>query len=118
MTCLIQIKVSIHIKIPLVGLYASKKVTMSRHYVAFKVSAKDAGTVVTEHLRYAGLISVENWSHPSHGLPLEIEKALDRQEGEVIIIMECPHGLNAQVWSQQNVDRLASFNVKAYQYKI
>lgn len=79
--------------------------------LSFKV--KNPGVVVTEYLRYAGVVSVAGGGHTGF-VNHEVETKLGPvQQDEVILTIHCPKGLMGDLWAQQNIGRLSSFGVKA-----
>jgi hypothetical protein len=87
---------------------------MKKVYVAFKV--KDPDAVVTEYLRYAGIIEVNDRNHNAPGY--SIAKTLEyNNQTDTIITMECPRGLDGVAWANMNTARLASFGIKAVSYR-
>lgn len=81
-----------------------------RHFVTFAIPEEKANAVITEYLRYAGIISVTGKGHTGR-LPFRMEQQFP--PGSVLVTMECPKGLTAVVWANQNIERLKSFGVKA-----
>ncbi len=85
--------------------------------IAFKV--QNPGVVVTEHLRYAGILDVHQPANCRFAsMPAQVEaQLLPLKDGEVIIIIDCPKGHDAEVWIKQNTQRLASFNTPSVAWK-
>ena len=70
------------------------------------------GVIVTEFLRYAGLVSISGIEHTGH-LPIAIAGRFNCRQDDVLVTIECPRGLLPIMWCRQNVDRIASFGVLA-----
>jgi len=86
---------------------------MVRKNLCIVFKCKDPGPVVTEHLRYAGLVSVGDRDR-GVSMPYDAAKAMGPlKEGEIIVKMKCPPEQRAEVWQEQNLERLRSFGVKA-----
>lgn len=70
-----------------------------RYFVNFEIrhtsTPSDDIALLVEQLRYAQLIQAEQRDH------------------ETAIRIECPHGMNGPVWTDQNIRRMASFGIKA-----
>lgn len=87
----------------------------TEHKVSFRV--KDPGVVVTEHLRYAGIVSVWGMGHPGY-IPNSVMHHFDPvQPDEVLVTITCPQGLHGPTWAEMQVDRLCSYGVKAIYWK-
>ena len=83
--------------------------------LTFAIEKNEANVVLTEYLRYAGIISVNGCGHAAL-IPYSVEIALSKPD-QVLITVECPKGLNAEAWAHQNIGRLASFGIKAIYWK-
>ncbi|MEE9528623.1 MAG: hypothetical protein V3V88_01070 [Dehalococcoidia bacterium] len=83
--------------------------------LSFKV--ENLGVIVTEHLRYMGVVGVTGMGHTGH-VSYEVEREIGiLNNDETIIIVECPKGLVPSVWADQNIRRLRSFGIKAVVWK-
>lgn len=81
------------------------------HYITFVYEYP--GTMITEHLRYAGVIDVTGDGHTGY-VPHEVGQALPREQpDEVLVTIGCPRLMRGGVWAEGNLARLGSFGVPA-----
>lgn len=96
---------------------------MTRHCITFKLAAPHCGTMfgncpfvlaITEYLRYGGAVGIKGIGHTDF-VPHEVEDDLapTRAGEECLLTVDCPPDLIVLDWAQQNLDRLASFLVRA-----
>ena len=83
-------------------------------YIAFKV--QDPGVVVSEYLRYAGIISVNDSNHnaPDYTVARQLQY---NPETDSIVTMGCPRECAPEPWAKMNLARLKSFGVQAITFK-
>lgn len=95
------------------------------HYVSFKrkLPEKDWSSrwtreLLTEHLRYAGAIGIKDGNFYSF-IPLTVEDALGiLAPDEIYITVHCPPDHVGELWGQQIIKRMASFNKKAIHWTL
>jgi len=81
-------------------------------HVSFKV--KNPKVEVTEFLRYSGVISVYCYDH-QHFVPHSVISVLfpvNINEGEAMITIHEPKGIDGKRWAEMNAKRIASFGIK------
>ena len=81
-------------------------------YIAFKVKKSECGVLVSEHLRFAGALSTTAGGHQVY-LPsgIAVEKDLNRQADEEVVVIHEPRGINGKEWARMNAERLKSFGI-------
>jgi len=90
--------------------------------VAITMLVPDPGAVVTEYLRYAGVVSVYSIMHTGRP-PMAVEgRFADRgmvlKGTHILLTMYIQVGLETQAfWVTQQIDRLKSFHVAAVAWK-
>lgn len=95
------------------------------HYISFKwnLPEKDWSSrwtreLLTEHLRYAGAVAIKDGDFYSF-IPLAVEDALGiLAPDEIYITVHCPPDHIGELWGQQIIERMASFNKKAIYWSV
>jgi hypothetical protein len=86
-----------------------------RYRVSFKTF--NPGVIVTEHLRRASAVGVTGLGH-TFGIPDKVVRELGRaSEHEVYLTLIEPYDVNGEAWAKMQVDRLASFGIKAISWE-
>ena len=80
------------------------------HRISFALKPEEQNEVLLEHLRYASVVGIHGSGHTGH-VPIIVKREFP--EKNVILTIECPRDLVAQVWVQQNIERMRSFGRKA-----
>lgn len=80
------------------------------HHLSF--ITKHACVEITEHLRYAGIVSLRGAGHTGY-VPLLVQNELNPKGEDIIITCKCPHEYDPSAWSKMNIARMRSFGVKA-----
>lgn len=81
------------------------------HCVTWK--QKDPGVVVTEHLRYAGVVSVNGMGHTGFAVGDAPTRLGPLGENEVYLTVKADAREVTGVWAEHLVQRLASFGIRA-----